>query len=121
MIGDRVIPAGIIFKQVDPRDFPRLDKLFQLISTRIEANTNHFESLVVVKLVVLFHVGKFGDTGPAPGCPEIDEHDFSTVAGKIKVFSFHQLAAHFHLVAQQRHAARSTSHFLGPLDHILRV
>ena len=51
----------------------------QILAATIETDADDIESLVVIRVVVLADVGHLGKARPAPGGPEIDQHDLAAV------------------------------------------
>ena len=43
----------------------------------VEADTDDFKPFRMQCFIGLFDIGDFGNTRPAPGRPEVDEHDFA--------------------------------------------
>jgi len=57
-----------------------LDYLPALI---VHGNAQNFETLVLILTLHVHEPGDFDLARPAPGCPEVEENDFSLVIGKM--------------------------------------
>ena len=53
----------------------------QLLFLFVQADADDLETLLVIGLVGLDHVGQFADARPAPGRPKVEQHDLPFVIG----------------------------------------
>ena len=71
------VPLALTIKVLWPGYPLFLNEFLQFRFVLIEADTDDFKPFRMQCFIGLFDIGDFGNTRPAPGRPEVDEHDFA--------------------------------------------
>lgn len=100
IVGQRRRGIGVAADR--PRHCFLLDEVRKLVAVHlVEADAQHVESFRMVLLVVGLDVDDFGHAGPAPRCPEVDEHDFAAVLFPLQGLAIQARALDLHRVADK--------------------
>src|SRR5690606_26209372 len=80
------------------------------LAIAVEADSDDFEALVVIELVVPANVRQLAQTGATPGGPEVDQHDLATKVLHVELLAIHLGSGHFDGLSNQRHTASGAFH-----------